>query len=89
MVSLKTFHFVPYSLQLQLAVWPVLRAVLGNLILSVLPLRFCHVFADAILQPVYAPSAIPAQGGKYRHLPDQPGHGTVRLSFFCLPLPLK
>lgn len=26
--------------------------------------------------PVYAPSAIPARGGKYRHLPDQPGHGT-------------
>ena len=47
-----------------------------------------YVFADAILQPVYAPSAIPARGGKYRHLPDQPGHGTVRLSFVCLSLPL-
>ena len=56
-----------------------------SLTIAILP----SVFADAILQPIYAPSAIPARGGKYRHLPDQPGHGTVRLFYICLSLPLK
>ena len=31
----------------------------------------------ALLQPVYAPSAISARGGKFRHLPGQPGYVTV------------
>jgi hypothetical protein len=56
-----------------------------SLTVAILP----YVFADAILQPIYAPSAIPARGGTYRHLPGQPGHGTVRLSFFGMSLPLK
>ena len=30
-----------------------------------------------ILQPVYAPSAISARGGKFRFLPGNPGYVTV------------
>ena len=29
------------------------------------------------LKPVYAPSAIPARGGKFRFLPGTPGYVTV------------
>jgi hypothetical protein len=28
--------------------------------------------------PVYAPSAIAARGGKFRHIPGNPGYVTVR-----------
>jgi len=35
----------------------------------------------APLQPVYAPSAISARGGKFRHLPGQPGYVTVSSMF--------
>jgi len=36
----------------------------------------------APLQPVYAPSAISARGGKFRHLSGQPGYVTVSFVSF-------
>jgi hypothetical protein len=40
------------------------------------------VLMIAPFQPVYAPSAISARGGKFRHLPGQPGYVTVSLALF-------
>jgi len=41
-----------------------------------------NVLTTCVFQPVYAPSAVAARGGKFRHLPGIPGH--VRVSNYCI-----
>ena len=43
------------------------------------------------LQPVYAPSAVSARGGKFRFLPGAPGYVTVGkiTLLYCLGYPLR
>jgi hypothetical protein len=53
-----------------------------NKICPIYILHDSHTPFDNHQQPVYAPSAIAARGGKFRHIPGTPGYVTVRFLYF-------